>query len=153
GARFHPLSGKADVDFADFTKAVPELVGVEPGFEWLRIVVEKGFINRIADQDRGLKEILSGFAADVIVADDMFFGLLPMLLGDRADRPPVLVCGTSILHWRRHDKAPIFMGLPLASTPAQLKEYEAIAGAYDQSVDQPTLRRLNAVLEELGAGR
>jgi UDP:flavonoid glycosyltransferase YjiC (YdhE family) len=74
-----------------------------------------------------------------------------MLLGDRADRPPVLVCGTSILHWRRHDKAPIFLGLPLASTPAQLKEYEAIAGAYDQSVDQPTLRRLNAVLEELGA--
>jgi UDP:flavonoid glycosyltransferase YjiC (YdhE family) len=64
----------------------------------------------------------------------------------------VLVCGTSILHWRREDKAPLFMGLPPVSTALELKEYEAIAEAYDERVDQPSLRRLNPVLETLGVG-
>jgi hypothetical protein len=33
---------------------------------------------------------------------------------------PSSLCGTSILHWRRPDRAPMFTGLPPATTPAQL---------------------------------
>jgi MGT family glycosyltransferase len=153
GARFHALPGRADVDFRDMAAVVPELAGIEPGFDWLRVATEKLFLDRIADQYNGLRQVLRGFAADAIIADDMFFGAVPMLLGLRTNRPAVLVCGTSILHWRRDDKAPIFLGLPPAVTPVQFDEYEVIAREYDVRVDQPSLRRLNVVLHDLGVGR
>jgi UDP:flavonoid glycosyltransferase YjiC (YdhE family) len=152
GARFHPLPGKADVDFSHLPHVVPELDGVEPGFDWLRIALESGFINRIADQHKGLCEVLKRFPADAIIGDDMFFGLLPMLMGDRADRPAVLVCGTSVLHWRREDKAPLFVGLPPATTPAEFAQYEGIAREYYERVDRPSLGELNVVLETFGVG-
>jgi UDP:flavonoid glycosyltransferase YjiC (YdhE family) len=151
GARFYALPGAADVDFSDFEKVAPELVGLEPGFDWLRTALEAIFIGRVADQDKGLRDVLSRFPADAVIVDDMFFGVLPMLLGARANRPPVLVCGTSVLHWRRPDKAPVFVGLPPASTPAEFGQYEAIAREYDTRVDQPSLNRLKPILEALGA--
>jgi UDP:flavonoid glycosyltransferase YjiC (YdhE family) len=114
--------------------------------------VEKIFIDKVSDQYRGLQEVLRDFRADAIIGDDMFFGLVPMLLGARGDRPAVLVCGTSILHSRREDKAPLFIGLPPAVAPTQFKEYEGIAREYDQRVDQPSLDRLNGVLKDLGVG-
>jgi UDP:flavonoid glycosyltransferase YjiC (YdhE family) len=152
GATFHPLPGKADVDLRDLPTAVPELRGIEPGLDWLRIALEKIFIDKISDQHKGLKEVLRSFRADAIIGDDMFFGLVPMLLGARGDRPAVLICGTSILHSRREDKAPLFIGLRPAVAPAQFKEYEGIAREYDERVDQPSLDRLNAILKDLGVG-
>jgi len=57
----------------------------------------------------------------------MMFGLLPMLLGPRANRPPVVLCGTSFLHWCRDDGAPHFLGLPPATTDAERTQYAVIA--------------------------
>jgi UDP:flavonoid glycosyltransferase YjiC (YdhE family) len=94
--------------------------------------------------------LLQNFPADVIVADDMFFGVLPMLLGPRSKRPPIVLCGTSFLHWRREDGAPHFVGLPPATTKGQLEEYAAIAKEHDRLVDQPAARRLNPILKSLG---
>jgi hypothetical protein len=82
----------------------------------------------------------------------MIFGVLPMLLGPRSKRPPIVLCGTSILHWRREDEAPHFAGLPPATTQAQLKEYAAISQEHDRVVNQPLARRLNRFLEDLGVG-
>lgn len=152
GASFHALPGSANVDFKDLHAVVPELANLEPGFDWLRIALEKAFVDRIPDQHKGLQEILKDFPADAIIGDDMFFGLVPMLLGPRAKRPTVLACGTSVLHWRREDKAPLFIGLPPAETPAQFKEYEAIAEEYSERVDLPPARRLNSVLKDFGVG-
>jgi UDP:flavonoid glycosyltransferase YjiC (YdhE family) len=152
GATFHALPGAADVDVGDLVAVAPELRHIEPGLDWLRIAMEKIFVEKVADQYTGLQETLKGFPADAIIGDDMFFGLLPMLLGARAKRPAVLICGTSILHWRREDKAPLFVGLPPAETQAQFKEYEGIAKEYDARVDRPSLSRLNGVLKDLGVG-
>jgi MGT family glycosyltransferase len=150
GATFHALPGVADVDLQDFNTVAPALMSIEPGLDWLRVAMDKIFIDKVSDQYKGLQEVLRGFPADAIIVDDMFFGVLPMLLGARANRPPVLVCGTSVLHWRREDKAPLFVGLPPAVTPAQFKEYEGVAREYDERVDQPALRRLNVVLKDFG---
>ncbi|MEJ1975022.1 MAG: nucleotide disphospho-sugar-binding domain-containing protein [Acetobacteraceae bacterium] len=152
GAKFQALPGKADADLQDILAVAPELEGVEPGLDWLRIALERIFVDRVADQHKGLQEVLRGFPADAIVADDMYFGLLPMLLGPRANRPAVLVCGTSILHCRRDDGAPLFVGLPPAVSQAQFKEYEGIASEYGERVDQPSLAKLNLVLNDLGVG-
>jgi UDP:flavonoid glycosyltransferase YjiC (YdhE family) len=56
------------------------------------------------------------------------------------------------LHWRREDGAPHFLGLPPATTQAQLNEYAAISQEHDGVVNQPLARRLNRSLKDLGVG-
>jgi UDP:flavonoid glycosyltransferase YjiC (YdhE family) len=110
------------------------------------------FVDSIREQHEGIREALRDFLADVIVVDDMFFGVLPMLLGPRSERPPTIVCGTSVLHWRREDGAPVFSGLSPATTNTQFDEYATIARDYDRIVNQPLALRLNRVLAGLGFG-
>jgi UDP:flavonoid glycosyltransferase YjiC (YdhE family) len=152
GAAFHALPGGADIDLRNIETFAPELTAMEPGMDWLRTAMDRFFVDRLRDQHEGMLEVLRDFPADVIIGDDMFFGLLPMLLGSRADRPAIMVCGTSILHWRREDKAPIFLGLPPAATPDEFRQYEGIAKEYYERVDEPVLERLNALLQTLGVG-
>jgi len=99
-----------------------------------------------------LEQVLRDFPAEIVIGDDMFFGVLPMLLGPRSKRPAIVLCGISILHWRREDGAPHFLGLPPATTQAQLEEYAAISREHDQVVNQPLARRLNRSLKDLGVG-
>ena len=152
GAKFRALPPPADLDLRNLHEAIPELAGIPPGLEWLRVALEHGFIERIVPQFDGLYETLREFPADVIVGDDMIFGVVPMLLGPRAARPPVVLCGTSFLHWCREDGAPNFLGLPPAVMPAEREKYATITEEYDRVVNQPTAQRLNRVLADLGLG-
>jgi MGT family glycosyltransferase len=152
GAEFRPLPAGADFDLRDFDTVAPELKNIPPGLEWLRVAVERVFVDAIPAQHKGLQQVLRDFPADVIIGDDMFFGVLPMLLGPRLKRPPIVLCGTSILHWRREDGAPPFVGLPPATSQAQLKEYAAISREYDKVINKPSARRLNRSLKDLGVG-
>jgi UDP:flavonoid glycosyltransferase YjiC (YdhE family) len=152
GAEFHPLPVGADFDLQDIVSVVPELKDIPPGPEWLRVAIERLFVDTIPAQHKGLRQVLRAFPADVSIGDDMIFAVLPMLLGPRSKRPPIVLCGTSILHWRREDRAPHFAGLPPATTQAQLKEYAAIAEEHDRLVNQPVARRLNRSLKDLGVG-
>ncbi|HEY0181912.1 MAG TPA: glycosyltransferase [Rhodopila sp.] len=152
GAEFRCLPAGADLDLSDILALAPELKGVPPGPEWLRIAMERFFVDTIPAQHEGLQHVLRDFPADVVITDDMFFGVLPMLLGQKSKRPPFVLCGTSIMHWQRNDRAPHFAGLPPATTKAQFDEYAAIAEQHDQMVDQPVARRLNPILQHLGVG-
>ena len=152
GVGFRPLPPGADIDLGDITSVVPELKGMPPGPEWLRVAMEGVFVDTIPAQHEGLQQVLREFPADIIIGDNMFFGVLPMLLGPRSKRPPIVLCGTSILHWYREDGAPHFAGLPPATTPAQREEYAAISREHHRTVNQPVARRLNRLLAELGVG-
>jgi MGT family glycosyltransferase len=148
GAKFRPLPGGADLDLRDILAIAPELKNIPPGPEWLHVAMDRFFVDTVRPQHEGL---LQNLPVDVIVADDMYFGVLPMLLGALPNRPPVVLCGTSFLHWRRDDGAPHFAGLPPATTPAQREEYAVIAAEHDRVIDQPAAHRLNLILKALGA--
>lgn len=152
GARFRPLPREADFDPVDVFTRAPELKTLAPGPEWHRLAFERLFVDSIVPQFDGLQDALLDFPADVIVADSMFFGTLPMLLGPRAKRPPIVLCGSSFLHWRRPDDAPHFAGLPPARNAAERDEHAALARDFDRQVDQPIARHLNPILRELGVG-
>jgi MGT family glycosyltransferase len=152
GAKFVSLPGRADFDARDPFSVAPELKDIPPGLEWLRVALKRIFVDPVPAQHQGLLQVLQEYQADVIVGDDMFFGVLPLLLGPRSKRPPVVLCGTSILHWPREDGAPLFLGLPPATTEEQRRQYADIAREYDKAVDQPTLLRLNKALNTLGVG-
>ena len=152
GAKFVSLPAGADFDLRDILSVAPELKDIPPGFEWFRVAMERIFVDAIPAQHQGLLQALRECQADVIVGDDMFFGVLPMLLGLRSKRPPVVLCGTSFLHLAREDGAPNFLGLPPATTEEQRHQYADIAREYDAAVDQPSLVRLNKALATLGLG-
>jgi MGT family glycosyltransferase len=153
GAKFFALPAGADFDLREILSVVPELKSIAPGIEWLRVACERLFADAIPAQHQGLRQSLQKFSADVVVGDDMFFGVLPMLLGLRAERPPIVLCGTSILHWAREDGAPNFLGLPPATTAEQRTEYAAVAREYDDALDRPVIHRVNRTLKSLGTGR
>jgi MGT family glycosyltransferase len=152
GAEFRPFPAGADLDLRDSKSAVPELKNLPPGPERWRVAIERAFVDTIPAQHNGLQQVLRDFPADVIVGDDMIFGVLPMLLAPRSKQPPIVLCGTSILHWRREDGVPHFAGLPPATDPAQREEYAAISLEHDRVVDQPVARRLNRLLDDMGIG-
>jgi MGT family glycosyltransferase len=152
GAKFVSLQGSADFDLRDFSSVAPELKDIPPGLEWFRVAIERIFVDPVPAQHQGLLQALEDCQADVIVGDDMFFGVLPMLLGPRSKRPPIVLCGTSFLHLAREDGAPNFLGLPPATTEEQRHQYADIAREFDEAVDQPALLRLNKDLKTLGVG-
>ena len=127
GAKFVSLQGRADFDGRDFLSVAPELKDIPPGLEWFRVAIERIFVDSLPAQHQGLLQALEECQADVIVGDDMFFGVLPMLLGSRSKRPPIVLCGTSFLHLAREDGAPNFLGLPPATTEEQRRQYADIA--------------------------
>jgi MGT family glycosyltransferase len=150
GARFHALPAGADFDLRAFDTAVPELKSIPPGPEWLRIAMERLFVDAVPAQHEGLQQVLRKFRADLIIGDDMFFGVLPMLLGPRSERPPIALCGTSFLHWQREDGAPHFVGLPPATTQKQRDEYAALSKEHDRLIYGPAGDRLNRTLQAMG---
>src|SRR5262249_59250646 len=115
-----------------------------------RIALGRLFIDTIPVQHEALQQIMCDDPVDLIVGDNAFLGLLPMLLGSRAARPPIVLCGTSILHWDRADGAPNFAGLPPVTTEAQRKEYAAIARERDMVFEQPNVDRANGHLKTMG---
>jgi UDP:flavonoid glycosyltransferase YjiC (YdhE family) len=152
GVKFHAFPEGADFDLRDFASVAPELKSMPPGLDWLRVAMERVFVDAIPAQHKGLQQVLRNFAADVIIGDDMLFGVLPMLLGPRSERPPVVLCGTSFLHWQREDGAPHFVGLPPATTKEQRDNYAAIYSEHDRLIYQPVADRLNRSLQTMGVG-
>ena len=152
GAKFVSLQGGADFDGRDLLSVAPELKDIPPGLKWFQVAIERFFLDRLPAQHQSLLQAVQECQADVIVGDDMFFGVLPMLLGPRSKRPPIVLCGTSFLHLAREDGAPNFLGLPPATTEEQRRQYADIAREFDEAVDQPSLLRLNKELNAFGVG-
>jgi hypothetical protein len=71
-------------DLRDILAVVPELKNIHPAPEWPRVAMERVFVDTVRPQHEGL---LQNLPVDVIVADDMYFGALPMLLGALPSRP------------------------------------------------------------------
>jgi UDP:flavonoid glycosyltransferase YjiC (YdhE family) len=152
GAKFHAFPAGADFDLRDFASVAPELTSIQPGPDWLRVAMERIFVDPVPAQHKGMQQVLRNFAADVVIGDDMLFGVLPMLLGPPSQRPPIALCGTSFLHWCREDGAPHFVGLPPATTKQQRDEYAAISREHDRVIYQPVADRLNRSLQTMGVG-
>lgn len=150
GATFYPFPKAADRDYRDMVAVFPEYESIAPGLEMSRFYLERVFIDPIPAQDEGLRRVLREFRADVILADNFFFGAFPMLLGPRLDRPPIILCGTMFLHFRRDDGAPNFAGLPPAKSNSDLEAYAAIAKEHEEMLYAPVRKHLNSCLRRLG---
>ena len=145
GARFHPFPAGADFDLRTIEKRFPEMKSMPPGPEMTLFLMTKVFFDAIPAQYEGLRQVLSGFAADVILGDNFMYGTFPFLLGD-GPRPAIVLCGTMFLHTGRDDGAPNFAGLPPAGNTGELAHYAALYKGFDDAVFEPARQHLNALL-------
>lgn len=151
GAKFHAFPGEADIDTSDMMRAYPEFATLQPGAEMTLFYFRRVFADPLTLQYQGLKEVMAYFDADLIVADNLFLGVLPFLLGDRAKRPPIMLCGTTYLLWRREDRAPCSIGLPPARNMEERRDYAAIADEVDERFTRPFAGYLNDCLRTAGS--
>ena len=94
GAKFCAFPPEADLDLRNVLAVFPELANISPGLEMSRFYSERGLIDPMRAQHEGLLQVLRDFPADVIIADNFLCGVMPMLLGPRSERPPIVLCGT-----------------------------------------------------------
>jgi MGT family glycosyltransferase len=152
GAKFRTLGGNADFDPSEVLANTPELKELPPGHERSRLIMERYLIDPIPAQLDALQQAIRDDQPDVIIADDMMLGVLPMLLGPRAGRLPIVACGTSVLHVVRDDKAPSSLGLPPAVSQADHDRYAALAEEHARDLHAALERHLNQTLAKVGGG-
>ncbi|WP_026869106.1 glycosyltransferase [Inquilinus limosus] len=116
GARFVPFRSEIDLDYRRVDEYFPEYRETKPGPEKMMFGLKHFVCDAMLGQKAGLEEILSGFPADAIVADTVFAGTIPMLLGPREARPAVVTLGITALAATSVDTAFFGSGMPPSST-------------------------------------
>jgi len=106
GAKFRSFLPEADIDTRKLAELIPELKVTPPGPELLRLALRRGFSESMLPQYESIKQALREFPADIIIGDHLILGVLPLLLGPRSERPPIVLLGTTYLISRRDDGAP-----------------------------------------------
>ena len=150
GAIFRPFPAEYDYDLRDLDAVFPERKTLPPP-ERVAFDIKQIFTAPIPTQHKGIQEVLRDFPADVVMADALFFGTYPMLLGPRANRPIVITCGIMFLAWHRDDGAPAMLGLPPAQNDAEREKYAAIAKDVEAS-NVPLVRYMNECLAGMDVG-
>jgi UDP:flavonoid glycosyltransferase YjiC (YdhE family) len=131
--------------------AYPEFATMAPGPEMTLFWFQRVFADPLAEQHQGLVNLMKNFEADLVVTDNLFMGALPMLLGPRSARPPIMFCGSTYVLWHRDDKAPGNAGLPPARTERERRDYSALFEQADKVLYRPFRNHLNKCLASVGA--
>jgi MGT family glycosyltransferase len=150
GATFRAFPAEFDFDMRNLDAQFPQRKTLPPP-ERVAFDIKHVFTDPIPAVHKGVQQALHEFAADVVLVDTSFFGIYPMLLGPRSERPAVVTCGITILPWHRDDGAPAMVGLPPAQGAAERERYAAVAKDVGESFE-PIVRYLNDCLAGLGVG-
>jgi MGT family glycosyltransferase len=153
GLRFVPLDPDADLNMSDLGALIPGFFDMQPGPELTLRQLKRLFCDPMPGQFSTLRNILRTFPADAIVADAMFNGTIPMLLGKQVKRPAVIHYGFTYLAARRDDDAPDFMGLQPAKSDVQRQQYLDLRKHTDEVLMRPLMAYFNQRLAALGVGQ
>jgi UDP:flavonoid glycosyltransferase YjiC (YdhE family) len=121
GAQFVPFA--ADYDAHDLMVANPDREAASKrGMRGVKDDLRRIFLGPVPGQFGGLTEILGDGAADAVVFDTMFLGALPLGLGPRSSRPPLVCIGVLPLASTSRDTAPFGLALqPGTGTASRLR--------------------------------
>jgi MGT family glycosyltransferase len=148
GATPHPLPFGADYDDSSFD----DLPGraETSGVARVNFDVKHVFVRPLPHQAAALDELMAATRYDAILADAFFLGVLPMLLGDPAARPPVLTYTTTPLFLSSRDTAPGGTGiLPGVGASGRLRN-RALNVVAQKVLLRPSHRAAETMLDALG---
>ncbi|HXO83193.1 MAG TPA: glycosyltransferase [Mycobacterium sp.] len=142
GAVHIALPPDADFNFDDLEATFPERGGLK-GIRAITFDVEHIFANPAKSQYEAVLAAHTARPADVVLADQGYFGAMFLLAHRRPIRPAVVVCGVLPLGIPSADTAPFGLGLP----PARLfnRQRNAVLAAMNRRV----WSRANDILDRL----
>ena len=121
----------------------PERIQKSPGMEMTGYDLVHFFARNIAAQSASLKMALYDFPADLILADSIYWGTLPMLIGPRDKRPAIAHLGVSVVN--------IGSGKNIPIRPDEISEQrEAERQLRERFILQTAQQAVNAALAGLG---
>ncbi|WP_433984842.1 hypothetical protein RBB78_10990 [Tunturiibacter empetritectus] len=98
GHRFLAEIPNAQTSAGYYLETYPERMQMSPGMEMTGHALVHFFARNIAAQSASLKMALYDFQADLILADSIYWGTLPMLVGPRDKRPAIAHLGVSVVN-------------------------------------------------------
>ena len=121
GAQPAALPAAAEFDEANLDTEFPGRSETS-GIKRVNFDITHLFLAPMPHQTAALAELMQHTKYDAIIADAGFFGIMPLLLGDPASRPPVLSYSTTPLMLSSRDHAPAGLGmLPSATALGRLR--------------------------------
>ncbi len=143
GATPHPLPPMADFDDQQFDAAMRGRVSP---LKAMNEAIVRLFLRPVPHQAAELSRVLAEHRCDAIIADYGFFGVLPMLLGDPTERPPVLYYTPTPLMLSSRDTAPNGLGL----APGSRLRNRALTVLSQRILLRRAQNAANAMLRTLG---
>src|ERR1700743_281711 len=98
GHRFLSEIPNAQTSAGYYFETYPERMLKSPGMEMTGYDLVHFFARNIAAQSASLKMALYDFQADLILADSLYWGTLPMLIGPCDNRPAIAHLGVSVVN-------------------------------------------------------
>jgi MGT family glycosyltransferase len=143
GHRFLLEIPNAQTSAGYFFETYPERMQKSPGMEMTGYDLVHFFARNIAAQSASLKMALYDFQADLILADSLYWGTLPMLVGPREKRPAIAHLGVSVVNLACGKNVPVRPGETQEQREAELQLRERF-------MLQPAQQAVNASLASLG---
>jgi MGT family glycosyltransferase len=143
GHRFLSEIPNAQTSPSYYFENYPERMQKSPGMEMTGYDLVHFFARVLTAQFASLKMALYDFRADLILADSIYWGTLPMLVGPRDKRPAIAHLGVSVVNIGSGKNIPMRPG----ETP---EEREAELQLRERLMLQPTQQAVDAALASLG---
>lgn len=149
GAEPLPLPTAADFDDSALDADLPGRAETS-GIERVNFDIKHVFVRPLPYQAAALADALAATPFDAVLTDAFFLGVLPMLLGGRRERPPVLAYSTTPLLLSSRDTAPGGMGLLPGSGLSGRTRNRILNLLAQRVLLRPAHRSLTAMLDVLG---
>jgi MGT family glycosyltransferase len=143
GHRFLPEIPNAQTSARHYFETYPERMQKSPGMEMTGFDLVHFFARNIPAQSASLKMALYDFPADLILADSIYWGTLPLLVGPRDKRPAIAHLGVSVVNIGSGKNIPMRPG----ETPEQRETEKQLR---ERFILKPAQQAVNAALASLG---
>ena len=150
GATPRPLPAAADFDQSAFDA---DSRGSTAKITALNLAITRLSLAPMPAQLAALRAALAETSFDAIIADYGFFGVIPLLIGDRATRPPILSYTSTPMMLSSSDTAPSGLGMAPGARRWNRLRNRVLNVMAQQWMLRPTQRAANALLAECGSGR
>ena len=143
GHRFLSEIPNAQTSAGYYFETYPERMQKSPGMEMTGYDLVHFFARNIAAQSASLKMALYDYPADLILADSLYWGTLPMLVGPRDKRPAIAHLGVSVVN--------VASGKNIPMRPGETQEQrEAERQLRERFMLHPAQKAVDAALARLG---
>lgn len=126
GIHFTPFEPEVDFDYRNLHKNFPDRDLLPPNDEQMALALRECFAGPVPIHDRCIRRLIARHRPDLILVENVFYGLLPLLGEPSRQRPPVLCVGVTPFSYSSVDS--VFYGprIPPEIQPGHLTREQSI---------------------------